>query len=877
MVKALRSRLLWAGWVLLLAGCGGGGSGEDAQRQPSVFVAQTEFRYERVGDDTARIEETVSIRLTHLPQDGLFVSHGAVPAFLSRLHFEQPSSTQALLHFRVEAARELDPGLHTGELQLHFCRDEACEQPIAGSPVVLSFSYLVTPPPVQHYPEPEEPADPFARLTPLQLYPLAYEVVDSAFSSAMSSVLLLAAEAEPGLVAYGADGAELTRYTLDRPAQRIRLSNDGTLVLVQSGLSLLQVVALQQANGTVLMSPVRQVDLGGFDALDDLAIADDGTLYAVGVRNDSPAALYWLPADETSWHRAEQQVQRSMLWLHPDGLTLYLMSTPGLATGHYSLWSLDRDQGPQWQGVGEDDLADCGPLHPLGPVEGRFQSICGDTLETNADGALVYAGTLRHPRYRAALFDNTMWHSVASAGGGARVLGIQGSAAACVAAEEAACRWVLSIFSAEALGLWGDYLLTDRVVGGENLPQHPVAAYPLAEPGQVMLLTRAVGEQSEAYALAILDVDAAPRALPFEPDPGPYRTPRTHPELDALVVDERQFLAHNVVAARGLPARGLIALLSDYPQHALYLYDVMSLDSVTVPLDKQPLGLALSPDQDVLLVGHDGRMTTVALDTVADNPAAATRVFPFPGVVAELAADRFDQIHLSETLRQSDPVTWSVSTGELMASDRALIGAGWQLDATPPLRLVHAFRYPDQLVHFEVSATGLQYLGQQALETVGAAALRMLRLTGRDDWLLDDGGHFVLSDPVTGQWARQGALPLTLGGSSEAHLVSVAPWVSEEQWLTLESEWISCEPGRRQVEMCLHRLAIHDTDRHVRLASGALAPITIDGKPYTQLGVLAVADPSVTGGAVLVSRLYGSAPRTARYQISRVRLPESAR
>ena len=351
MVKALRSRLLWAGWVLLLAGCGGGGSGEDAQRQPSVFVAQTEFRYERVGDDTARIEETVSIRLTHLPQDGLFVSHGAVPAFLSRLHFEQPSSTQALLHFRVEAARELDPGLHTGELQLHFCRDEACEQPIAGSPVVLSFSYLVTPPPVQHYPEPEEPADPFARLTPLQLYPLAYEVVDSAFSSAMSSVLLLAAEAEPGLVAYGADGAELTRYTLDRPAQRIRLSNDGTLVLVQSGLSLLQVVALQQANGTVLMSPVRQVDLGGFDALDDLAIADDGTLYAVGVRNDSPAALYWLPADETSWHRAEQQVQRSMLWLHPDGLTLYLMSTPGLATGHYSLWSLDRDQGPQWQGV----------------------------------------------------------------------------------------------------------------------------------------------------------------------------------------------------------------------------------------------------------------------------------------------------------------------------------------------------------------------------------------------------------------------------------------------------------------------------------------------------------------------------------------------
>ena len=101
--------------------------------------------------------------------------------------------------------------------------------------------------------------------------------------------------------------------------------------------------------------------------------------------------------------------------------------------------------------------------------------------------------------------------------------------------------------------------------------------------------------------------------------------------------------------------------------------------------------------------------------------------------------------------------------------------------------------------------------------------------------------------------------------------------MSEEQWLTLESEWISCEPGGRQVEMCLHRLAIHDIDRHVRLASGALAPITIDGKPYTQLGVLAVADPSVTGGAVLVSRLYGSAPRTARYQISRVRLPESAR
>ena len=250
MVKAMRSRLLWAGWVLLLAGCGGGGSGEDAQRQPSVSVAQTEFRYERVGDDTARIEETVSIWLTHLPKDGLFVSHGAVPAFLSRLHFEQPSSTQALLHFRVEAARELDPGLHTGELQLHFCRDEACEQPIAGSPVVLSFSYLVTPPPVQHYPEPEEPADPLARLTPLQLYPLAYEVVDSAFSSAMSSVLLLAAEAEPGLVAYGADGAELTRYTFDQPAQRLRLSNDGTLVLVQSGRSLLQVVALQQANGT---------------------------------------------------------------------------------------------------------------------------------------------------------------------------------------------------------------------------------------------------------------------------------------------------------------------------------------------------------------------------------------------------------------------------------------------------------------------------------------------------------------------------------------------------------------------------------------------------------------------------------------------------
>ena len=139
-----------AGWVrlgflmlaALVAGCGGGGGAG-----PGSGV--------RVSLDTTTLTESsapvevgssryITLTVTSLPKDGLYVGHEHSSNGLANVSFYQTGETTAVLQLDFRPGASLVDGTYRDTIDVSVCLDTACKTHVAGSPQTVRTTYTVS-------------------------------------------------------------------------------------------------------------------------------------------------------------------------------------------------------------------------------------------------------------------------------------------------------------------------------------------------------------------------------------------------------------------------------------------------------------------------------------------------------------------------------------------------------------------------------------------------------------------------------------------------------------------------------------------------------------------------------------------------------------
>jgi hypothetical protein len=134
--------------VLLLQACGGGGGGgggggSGPDPAPRLSVDTTEISVSaQPGDEFPRSQVTLTI--TNPPEEGLFVGAQYTANGISTLDFAAISATQGQLLVYFQLPSSIENGTYDDTIELQVCTDEQCANDIAGSPVTITTSYVVS-------------------------------------------------------------------------------------------------------------------------------------------------------------------------------------------------------------------------------------------------------------------------------------------------------------------------------------------------------------------------------------------------------------------------------------------------------------------------------------------------------------------------------------------------------------------------------------------------------------------------------------------------------------------------------------------------------------------------------------------------------------
>jgi hypothetical protein len=137
--------------VLLLHACGGsggdgsngGGGNGGGGLVPRLSVNQTEVDVSAApGDEAPR--SVIVVTVTNPPNDPLYIGAQYSTSGISSLDFAGTSDSSGNLDIFFRAPAEVENGTYEDTIELHVCTDEACNDDIAGSPVTIRTSYVIS-------------------------------------------------------------------------------------------------------------------------------------------------------------------------------------------------------------------------------------------------------------------------------------------------------------------------------------------------------------------------------------------------------------------------------------------------------------------------------------------------------------------------------------------------------------------------------------------------------------------------------------------------------------------------------------------------------------------------------------------------------------
>lgn len=141
-------------WIpLVIAACGGGDSDESVASSPTVSASSTTVSSQaKLTDETAE-PGTITLNLTNVPRDGLYVEAESTENGVASLHVNAIEETHSKFRVEFKQPYTVRPGSYTDTITLALCLDEACTRPIKGSPIHMTAQYTVTEVPPDQAPQ----------------------------------------------------------------------------------------------------------------------------------------------------------------------------------------------------------------------------------------------------------------------------------------------------------------------------------------------------------------------------------------------------------------------------------------------------------------------------------------------------------------------------------------------------------------------------------------------------------------------------------------------------------------------------------------------------------------------------------------------------
>jgi hypothetical protein len=134
--------------VLLLQSCGGGDDeggdgGGGGGSGPRVTISDDDVDVEGSPGDAAPVA-AVTLSVTNPPAEGLFVQGSFSTLGIDAVYVNPVSATQGELQIVFKVPGALIEDTYEDTIELQFCRDEACNREIGGSPLAVRTTYQVS-------------------------------------------------------------------------------------------------------------------------------------------------------------------------------------------------------------------------------------------------------------------------------------------------------------------------------------------------------------------------------------------------------------------------------------------------------------------------------------------------------------------------------------------------------------------------------------------------------------------------------------------------------------------------------------------------------------------------------------------------------------
>ncbi len=374
-----------------LAACGGSGSGGDGSagpggapvvtppQEPSISfdASATTFQKDRAA---FAVHSNVFVTVRNTTTDKVFLSADYTKAALTFLSYDSHDPNSIRLEVSHRPPSELYNGSYVDRITVRACLDQACTQPLSGSPLVIPITYVLsgtdpatgaTGPPA----DPDPDADP---LTALSQVILTHNVVDAEYSRALDRVVMAASYPANALYLYDpATGSERS-IPLSKAPTALSLSPDGLSSAVghPGFISFVSLVQDPQSS----QPRVFAVSQGVFD------IALDGRDRAHFVRNSVDADGRMRTLDAATGTEYANTVPTNtnsptFVRVHPAGDSLF-QGDPLVSTITVTKWDIT---GPlaEYVNVGNaEKFGDCGMIWFDEPGLRLFNP-CGDVFATD--------------------------------------------------------------------------------------------------------------------------------------------------------------------------------------------------------------------------------------------------------------------------------------------------------------------------------------------------------------------------------------------------------------------------------------------------------------------------------------------------------------
>lgn len=288
------------------------------------------------------------------------------------------------MDFRVDVLTpwNIEPGVYTDELRVSICHDQACSNPVTGSPFVLPMRLDVG------YHDRPEPG--VAALAIDETTVLRYVVRAAAYSAALDAVVTVSAEPAPALRVHDLGSGAVSTVSLLTAPTSLSLSPDGRRAAVGHDAAV-SLVALDAGPG----EPVRRMALPM--AVGPVVLADSGRIVAIEGEVHAHNRVFWIESSDGSTTRLDPEFQiygPVDVVLHPSGQRLYAANM-GVSPDDVHVMELSGEAGSarfvdsRYHG----QYPFCGRLQ-LSRDGSRLYTACGVVLQTQADPALdmQYAG-----------------------------------------------------------------------------------------------------------------------------------------------------------------------------------------------------------------------------------------------------------------------------------------------------------------------------------------------------------------------------------------------------------------------------------------------------------------------------------------------------